>query len=299
MLNIDRALNNDRLLRAMTGLNRKAFNELCQVFGKVYQEKLQVTAQPQKRAQGGGRKARLQSPTAKLFFILVYFKCYPTFDVLGLLFDLDRGRANRWVHRLQAILEIALGQKMVLPERKIESLQQFMERFPEVEKVLLDGTERPVQRPKDARRQKENYSGKKKRHTRKHIAATTDKKRVLVLTIARGGHVHDKRQLDEADLVGNIPDQVAVAGDLGFQGLQNEFVNIFLPHKKPRGKELSEEKKQENREFSSERVKCEHAFAGIKRYNAVSDIYRNRTHDFDDRLMVTATRLWNFYLDAA
>jgi DDE superfamily endonuclease/Helix-turn-helix of DDE superfamily endonuclease len=299
VLNIDRALNNDRLLRAMTGLNRKAFHELCQVFGEVYQEKLQVTAQPRKRAQGGGRKARLQSPTAKLFFILVYFKCYPTFDVLGLLFDLDRGRANRWVHRLQAILEIALGQKMVLPERKIESLQQFMERFPEVEKVLLDGTERPVQRPKDAKRQKEDYSGKKKRHTRKHIAATTDQKRVLVLTIARGGHVHDKRQLDEADLVGNIPDQVAVAGDLGFQGLQNEFVNIFLPHKKPRGKELSEEKKQENKEFSSERVKCEHAFAGIKRYNAVSGIYRNRTHDFDDRLMVTASGLWNFYLDAA
>lgn len=144
MLNVDRALNNDRLLRAMTGLNRKAFNELCQVFGEAYQQRLQVTAQPRKRAQGGGRKARLQSPTAQLFFILVYFKCYPTFDVLGLLFDLDRGRANRWVHRLQAILEVALGQKMVLPERKIESLQQFIERFPDIKTVLLDGTERPV-----------------------------------------------------------------------------------------------------------------------------------------------------------
>jgi hypothetical protein len=75
MLNVDRALNNDRLLRAMTGLNRKALNELCQVFGEVYQEKLQATAQPRKRAKGGGRKARLQSPSAKLFFVLLYFKC--------------------------------------------------------------------------------------------------------------------------------------------------------------------------------------------------------------------------------
>jgi hypothetical protein len=39
--------------------------------------------------------------------------------------------------------------------------------------------------------------------------------------------------------------------DLGFQGLQNEFVNIHLPHKKPTGKELSEEQKQQNKEFSS------------------------------------------------
>ncbi|WP_373540180.1 transposase family protein [Chamaesiphon sp.] len=235
----------------------------------------------------------------KLFFILFYFKCYPTFDVLSWLFDMERGRANRWVHRLQGILETALGQKMVLPERKLESIEQFLERFPAVREVIFDGTERPVQRPKDAEQQKEHYSGKKKRHTRKHITGSTRSKRVILLSEARAGKIHDKRQLDEADLVSNIPDVVRIEGDLGFQGLQNEFVNIHLPHKKPRGKELSEIQKQENKEFSSQRVVCEHAHAGIKRYNAASAIYRNRVPDFDDRLMLTAVGLWNFYLDAA
>ncbi|KAM3116321.1 transposase family protein [Phormidesmis sp. 146-33] len=88
-------------------------------------------------------------------------------------------------------------------------------------------------------------------------------------------------------------------GDLGFQGLQNEFDNIRLPHKKPRGKELSEQQKQENREFSRQRVKCEHAHAGMKRYHSVSAIYRNRVTDFDDHLMLVAAGLWNFYLEAA
>jgi hypothetical protein len=299
MLNIQRALGNDRLLRALTGLNRQAFDELCEVFGSVYQETLQSDFKPRKRARGGGRKARLQSMESKLFFILFYFKCYPTFDVLSFLFDLERGRANRWMHRLQAILETALGKKMVLPERKLESMEQFLERFPEVKAVILDGTERPVQRPKDAKKQKAYYSGKKKRHTRKHITGSTRKKRVILLTKARGGKVHDKRQLDEADLVGNIPDEVSVEGDLGFQGLQNEFVNIHLPHKKPRGKELSEAQKQENKAFSSQRVVCEHAHAGIKRYSAVTANYRNRVPDFDDHLMLTAVGLWNFYLEAA
>lgn len=299
MLNIQRALENDRLLRALTGLNRQAFDELCEVFGTVYQEAVQSDFKLRKRARGGGRKARLQSMESKLFFILFYFKCYPTFDVLSFLFDLERGRANRWMHRLQGILETALGRKMVLPERKLESIEQFLERFPEVKEVILDGTERPVQRPKDAEEQKEHYSGKKKRHTRKHITGSTRKKRVILLTKARGGKIHDKRQLDEADLVGNIPDAVRVEGDLGFQGLQNEFVNIHLPHKKPRGKELSEAQKQENKAFSSQRVVCEHAHAGIKRYNAVAAIYRNRVPNFDDRLMLTATGLWNFYLEAA
>jgi hypothetical protein len=299
MLNIERALKNDRLLRALTGMNRQAFDELCGVFDTVYREAILSDTRPRQRARGGGRKARLESTETKLFFILFYYKCYPTFDVLGLLFDLERGRSNRWVHRLQETLEAALGEKMVLPERKLESIEQFLERFPDVKEIIIDGTERPVQRPKDEEKQKDHYSGKKKRHTRKHITGTTRKKRVVLLTKARAGKIHDKRQLDEEELVENIPDEVVIEGDLGFQGLQKQFVNIRLPHKKPRGKELSEEQKQENKEFSSRRVVCEHAHAGIKRYGAVSAIYRNRVPDFDDRLMLTATGLWNFYLEAA
>jgi DDE superfamily endonuclease len=86
---------------------------------------------------------------------------------------------------------------------------------------------------------------------------------------------------------------------LGFQGLQHEFVNVHLPHKSPRGKELNDAQKQHNRDFSRQRVACEHAHAGMKRYGAVSDIYRNRVPNFDDRLMLTAAGLWNFYLEAA
>ena len=93
------------------------------------------------------------------------------------------------------------------------------------------------------------------------------------------------------------PDEVAIAGDLGFQGLQNEFVNVHLPHKKPRGQELTAAQKEENREFSRQRVVCEHAV--IKRCRAITDVYRNRVPDFDDCLMLNATGSWNFYLEAA
>ena len=45
----------------------------------------------------------------------------------------------------------------------------------------------------DAEKQTANYSGKKKRHTRKHTTGSTRKKRVILLSIARGGKVHDKK----------------------------------------------------------------------------------------------------------
>jgi hypothetical protein len=67
---------------------------------------------------------------------------------------------------------------------------------------------------------------------------------------------------------------------LGFHGLQNEYVNVEIPHKTPKGGELSDEQKQENRALASERVVCEHAFAGVKRYTIVSQLCRNRIKEF-------------------
>lgn len=302
MLDIKRALSHDRLLRATTGLNRKVFNELLPAFERAYQaeqKRQTLDGHPRKRAAGGGQKGQLEDIATKLFFILVYFKCYPTFDVLGLLFELDYSRANRWVHRLQPMLETALGEKLALPERKIRSVEAFLERFPTVKTVMIDGTERPIARPKDKERQEENYSGKKRRHTRKHLGATDEKKRVLILSPAQPGRLHDKRVLDETEMAQPIPDEIAIAVDLGFQGLQKEVIHVHIPHKKPRGGSLSEDQKQENRELSQERVVCENAFSGVKRYRAVSEIYRNRVPDFDDHLMLTACGLWNLYLMAA
>ena len=153
-----------------------------------------------------------------------------------------------------------------------------------------------VQKMQDDKR---SITQEKKRHTRKHTTGSTRKKRIILLSKATAGKVHDKKQLDENDWVSNIPDAIVIEGDLGYQGLQKEFVNVRLPHKKPKGQELTEAQKQENREFSRQRVKCEHAHAGMKRYNSVTAVYRNRVPDFDDRLMLNAAGLWNFYLDTA
>ena len=92
MLNIQRVVNQERLLRALTGLNRKAFERLLETFSSLYEQTR--CSQPRQRAIGGGRKARLLSTQEKLFFILFYFKCYPTFDVAGIIFALHRSQAH-------------------------------------------------------------------------------------------------------------------------------------------------------------------------------------------------------------
>ena len=239
MLNIKKILSQDRLLRATTGLNRRAFDKLLINFRQVYLSFPIKRKKPRKRKMGAGRKARLITMEQKLFYILFYFKCYPTFDLASVMFDFDRSQAHRWVHRLQPILEKTLGEKKVLPLRKISSIEEFIEHFPSVKKVIIDGTERPICRPKDKEEQKQNYSGKKKRHTSKNLAAVAKNKRILVLSPSTKGKNHDKKIHDQEDIIGGIPDEIPVLADLGFQGVQKQYENIHLPHKKPKGGELN------------------------------------------------------------
>ena len=100
----------------------------------------------------------------------------------GLLFDLHRSRAHRWMLRLQLLLEKTLGKKMALPERKLESIEELITRFLSVTEVMIDGTEQPIQRPQYQQKQKEHYLGKKKGHTRKYLILTDRERRVLVLS---------------------------------------------------------------------------------------------------------------------
>jgi hypothetical protein len=108
-----------------------------------------------------------------------------------------------------------------------------------------------------------------------------------------------KSSTSEEDIAGSIPDEIPIELDLGFLGVDKQYDNIHIPHNKPKGGELTQAHKADNRRLSQSRVVCENAFAGMKRYGAVSAVYRNRIEEFDDRLMFTAAGLWNFYLMAA
>ncbi|MDJ0556207.1 MAG: hypothetical protein QNJ68_17580 [Microcoleaceae cyanobacterium MO_207.B10] len=44
--------------------------------------------------------------------------------------------------------------------------------------------------------------------------------------------------------------EISIEVDSGFQGLQNQYENIRIPHKKPKGRELNEQQKLENKKLS-------------------------------------------------
>jgi len=227
MIDIIRALKNDRTIKALTGLSAPEFIQLSQNFGREIQEddsvryEMGVNQGTRKRKPGGGRIGKLKTFSEKLFFIPFYFKSYPTFDILGLIFDIAGSCACRNVHKLTPILEKVLGKRLVLPKRKINDLEGFLEVFLELENLFIDGTERPIQRPKNFEKQKENYSGKKKAHTRKNIIISEENKRIDYLGPTVEGKKHDYRMFKELfpPSVEIFPENTTFWMDLGFIGL--------------------------------------------------------------------------------
>lgn len=64
------------------------------------------------------------------------------------------------------VLNAALGYEQQLPARRAKDIEALLEVCPELE-FMIDGTERPVRRPKDGEQQQAKYSashGEKQRH---------------------------------------------------------------------------------------------------------------------------------------
>jgi hypothetical protein len=77
---------------------------------------------------------------------------------------------------------------------------------------------------------------------------------------------------------------------------------IDIPTKKPRKSkknptpQLSDEQKATNTALSQIRICIEHAIGGMKRYNILVHVFRNRKADCEDDAVGICAGLWNFAL---
>ena len=98
--------------------------------------------------------------------------------------------------------------------------------------------------------------------------------------------------------------KIRILVDLGCLGIQKytELEELLIPFKKPRKSrkskdnpkpELTEEQKQFNKELSAQRVIVENVLALIKRFSALTEVFRNRKYDWDDLFITIAASIHN------
>jgi hypothetical protein len=205
-------------MRATTSLTVPEFDELAGRFAVAWtavRSAKTAAGTARQRRPGGGRKGCLLSAERKLFFILLYFKAYPTQDVMGLLFGITQGQVNEWVHQLTAVP----GQLIPLhrPARQARDLIQLLREQPESQELIIDGTERRLPRPEHRGKQKRFYSGRKKRHAVKNVIIV-GRRKVLWCSLTVPAKCHDKKVAERARL--RLPKEIYLLGDRGFEGLE-------------------------------------------------------------------------------
>jgi hypothetical protein len=131
----------------------------------------------------------------------------------------------------------------------------------------------------------------KKTHNLKNNLLSTPQRRVLWLSKTFDGSLHDKKICDSQPI--HFPSGITLWQDTGFLGHNPINVTVKMPTKKPKGKELSDEQKENNRSISSFRVLVEHAIGGVKRCRIVKDRFRCHKFGFDDLVMELACGLHN------
>ncbi|MEM9829046.1 MAG: transposase family protein [Bacteroidota bacterium] len=282
-------------LLQLTSLHPIEFMRLLSVFDPLCQDYFQyhtLEGKP-RRIPKFEEDARCSLPGSaqKLLFVLSYLKENPRQHYHGRFFAMQQPRVSKWLKLLLPLLETALQRLKAVPKRFGAALYVFLKTFTHYV-LLMDATERRIPRSVCYERQKHYYSGKKKTHTVKNNLVIDQQHQILFLSSTYPGSVHDKILADE---VGHrYPDHTVLVKDLGYQGYEPDNISVLRPHKKPKGKELSESQKQDNADISRIRVPAEHVMAGVKRLNIVKEKMRLRIEKVRDRVMLIACGLHNF-----
>ncbi len=257
--------------------------------------------------------------------VLLYYRLYLTQEFMTLLFKVDnRSSICRAIAQMRPVFEAVLpvperARKTVLSlaeketerrRKRINNVEDFIQEYPELS-ILIDGVEQPKQRPKDKKKRKSDYSGKKKRHTLKQIVTTTSKGVIIDQSPSVGGRTHDfaafKAHVDHAWFSGaGTPGsaaheqlralRVVATSDSGFTGIEKLSLPIEtrLVERARRGHPLTSEQKVLNQVRSRERVRVEHisrstsAIGRRKQYGIAAGVYRNADTQYDAVMNVVA-----------
>jgi len=284
MITYDRLTTTPKAFPALTGLTRDEFDRLFVAF-EAAADALRAActhtkrgSRRRKRAAGAGRRHTL-APRTRLLLALVWLRVYPTYELLGWLFGLDK--SNAW-HNAQDVLEI-LDTMTDFPfdrpdpeRRKLQTPEAVMGAFPEV-RVIIDAKEQALHRPAGWEAQKPFYSGKKKRHTIKNQVACAPSGRIVSVSTTAPGRTHDLTVLRYNGLLDRLPAGAGAMTDKGYIGVATDAGArpAVTPVRASKNHPLTDEQKASNRVINRCRVVVEHVMAQLSRFQVLRQMFRS------------------------
>lgn len=283
MLNYTRLARKPKQFQKFTGITVPQFDFLFSKIEKRYQitEMQRLSKRERVRDIGAGRTFKL-SVKERILMLLIYYRCYTSYDLLEYLFGVDSSTVCRDIAKIEPAVKqcVPIPAKIYADSKKIDSIESLQELFPELI-AITDGTEQQIPRPKNKKKRKTHYSGKKKKHTVKNQITINITGKIIHKPPHSSGRKNDYGILKIKHPV--LSEELMIFYDLGYLGVEKDFPKqiSILPYKKKKGKELTDSQKEWNKLQSKIRIKVEHIISRIKKFRINCDTFRNRLCRYD------------------
>lgn len=249
-------------------LTAKKFKRMTGVSRKTFDSMVDVVKADEKKKKKSGRRPKLIIED-QVLMVIQYWREYRTYYHIGLDWGLSESAVCRTVYKIENVL--ISSRKFSLPGKK-----ELLKMSPHSNLVVMDVMESPIERPQKG--QKKFFSGKQGEHTLKTQVIVCQKSGQIICLGHGKGRIHDFRLFKTSGI--RFGELLKVIADKGYQGISKIHRLSETPIKKPRGKKLTKEQKQSNRELNRLRIVVEHVNRRLKIFNILSNQYRNRHRRF-------------------
>jgi hypothetical protein len=269
---------------AFTGYTIDEFAKLVETVREDWIKQRSARFKPDRiRRIGGGAKLKLPLLEDRLLLFCVYARVYCAYLLLEYLFGVDESTACRIIKEMSPLL----SKKIIVqrPGRKISTLKELKELFPDLDEILVDATEQKIPRPQKKRTRNKHHSGKKKAFTVKTQILTDTRGFILHLADSTPGRMHDYKLFKQTAVPAwlNKHPEIRAYGDSGYQGVNKDYpnANFTIPTKRTRAKkELTRSEKIMNTKQRRKRVVVEHAISRLKKFRILGETYRNAKEQY-------------------
>src|SRR5262245_26141205 len=302
MLSYEELCRHPAAFPSLTGMTRLEFDPLLLRFRqaeadlRARSDRTRRGGKPRRRAPGAGRPYA-PGAAGRLLMALTWLRVYPTYEVLGFFFELHKRNAQLNVTAALEALDALADFPFDRPgegRKKLRSAAEVMAAFPEV-RLVIDAKEQRINKPRGEEARRPYYSGKKKAHTVKTRVAVNPRGQIEAVSESVPGATHDLALLVRSGLMGGLGEGEAAMMDKGYVGVDKHHPGaaVVLPHKKPRGGELSDEQRRHNRQVARHRIVVEHAMAQLNRFTALRQVFRAKRRERHSRVTRVVAKLVN------
>ena len=260
---------NPKQTKRLLGVNYEQLEQLIALGKQINQKNREEIEKTKIRINqpGSGTHPKL-SQEEQIVLMLVYLRHNISFQLLGLIFQVSESTAHNIFTYWQKLLVEELPPSLLEQVKKCQEEESLLEQLTDYE-LIVDSAEQAIERPSDYQEQKQYYSGKQKRHTRKSQFIILPKAEDIIdVVIGKPGPMSDIKICRQT--LNKFKTKQTFSGDKAYIGESQ----ITTPYKKPRKGKLTENQIQENKVLSSNRIFVEHLIRVIKIFKVVQERFR-------------------------